>query len=298
MPPSAVPPPTPEEVLAECARHARNLTAGDFSSARELYRLTDAQQYPAAIAAFAEAFGTMAVKLEARELALAETVAQLQRDLKLRADFTFIFINTILIISGYVFLVMLGRLFREQAELLSRLTEFATLMSALALMRRVDIPRREFGLNLDGWWQSLTESLAVSTLLIGILFAVRAACIQSGTAFHGEPLLTGAYLTWFIPCYLLVAPLQEFLMRGITQTAFQRVMQGRHHTAWAIILSSVLFAVVHLQYSVKFAVLAFIPSVIWGILYQRRPTLLGVSVSHFLVGSAVLALGFWDLLSA
>ena len=58
-------------------------------------------------------------------------------------------------------------------------------------------------------------------------------------------------------------------------------------------ISNALFASAHLHLSLSFAILAFFPGLIWGALFARQQSLLGVCVSHLLCGwFAFLVLGF------
>lgn len=48
-----------------------------------------------------------------------------------------------------------------------------------------------------------------------------------------------------------------------------------------------MFSVNHLHLSFLFALLAFIPGLFWGVLFHRRPNLVGPTLSHFVVGGYV-----------
>ena len=53
-------------------------------------------------------------------------------------------------------------------------------------------------------------------------------------------------------------------------------------------LSSLLFATTHLHLSTAFAVVTLVPSIFRGLLYARQRTLVGVCVSHVVIGLWVI----------
>lgn len=65
--------------MAQLARLAHALSEGDYTKVDDLFQMTKAGSYPPEITALAEAFGLMAVKVEAREFSLEEKNAQLAR---------------------------------------------------------------------------------------------------------------------------------------------------------------------------------------------------------------------------
>lgn len=101
----------------------------------------------------------------------------------------------------------------------------------------------------------------------------------------------------FFWTYTLLAPLQEFLMRGVLQSSVERILSGRHRTAWAVVTTAVLFGACHTTYSVPFALITVGAGLVWGWLYTRHRNLAGITLSHIIVGQAFILTGFWDRLA-
>ena len=99
-------------------------------------------------------------------------------------------------------------------------------------------------------------------------------------------------LDWTFAAYLVVATLQEFLARGVCLTSIERNISGRYAAPAVIILSALVFGLPHMTFSVSFAAWSLAGGVIWGILYMRHRTILGVSISHYLVGTMAFLCGF------
>lgn len=68
-----------EGVIHCIIKHAGQICRGVYENSDELFQYTSGEDYPWQIANLAEAFGLMAVKLEARELKLSQTIEELKK---------------------------------------------------------------------------------------------------------------------------------------------------------------------------------------------------------------------------
>ncbi len=131
-----------------------------------------------------------------------------------------------------------------------------------------------------------------------ILFAaLKVVLTRSGMAFHGQPLLTTDVFDMFFFLYLVFAPVQEFLTRGVFQSAIERILTGPHATRMAIITTSLLFSAVHTTFSLPFALVSLFASLYWGHLFARYRTLAGPALSHVMLGVLFMLFGFWEPLA-
>ena len=86
--------------------------------------------------------------------------------------------------------------------------------------------------------------------------------------------------------YALFTPAQEFITRGALQSSLQMFVgdETRGKLWSAILLSNLMFAAAHSHTSFGLAVAVLVSGLFWGWLYAKQRSLLGVSVSHFLIG--------------
>ncbi len=84
--------------------------------------------------------------------------------------------------------------------------------------------------------------------------------------------------------YAAFSPVQEFIARGGIQTAFQKLMISKHNILIAILISNMIFSITHLHLSTATALVVIIPGLFWGWLYSRHTTLIGVCISHIIIG--------------
>lgn len=296
--------------VAVLTEHAREIIAGSFKNVDRIFSLTDKKKHSPEIAELAETFGLMSVKVEAREFALEQTIAELREkktDLenanRIRTQLASIFISVVLLITFYTFaLGFLNSGFISRHEFLagikdyiSRGLEIITLLIVIRMIIMSRLPLRDFGVTLSGWKRSSLEALAVSAVVIGVLFGFKilANAYYPGL-FHERELIRLEYFDYTYIVYLIVAPLQEFITRGTVQSTLARLFAGRASGFLAIVVTSFLFGSLHVYSSINLAIVALLTSWLWGWMYNRQKNLIGVSLSHFLIGDMAGLMGYWN----
>ena len=97
--------------------------------------------------------------------------------------------------------------------------------------------------------------------------------------------------------YLPACFVQEFLTRGIAQTSIEFGIEHKHKNIIAVIIASCIFGAIHITTSFEFALVSLILSCCWGYLYSRHRTIVGVAISHYLIGMFAWTLNFWNYLT-
>ncbi|HET7839741.1 MAG TPA: CPBP family intramembrane glutamic endopeptidase, partial [Rectinemataceae bacterium] len=167
-------------------------------------------------------------------------------------------------------------------------------------------PPSAFGLTLRGAGRVILEAIGWTLPLIALLVAFKLVLILFVPGFRGRGLIDpadlvarlgkgelGLYLL-FLLLYTLFSPIQEFIARGCIQSSFRNFLPDTRRSIWiSIILSNLLFSMAHSHLNLGFAIVAFVPGLFWGWMYERQRSLLGVCVSHVLLGDlAIYVLGF------
>lgn len=297
------------EAMLILTEHTREIVAGKYTNIDRLFSLTDKNNNAPEIAELAEAFGMMSVKVEARELRLEQIIeelrqnqAKLEHSNQVRAQMGVIFISVVLMITVYTFVLgLLGSNLGISPELAasikgwsSRVIEISALLLVIRMIIKSGLPRRSFGLTLVNWKRSTIEALSVSAIVIGALFAFKIALnAYSPGTFKEQKLINLDYFNYSYVTYIMVAPLQEFIARGTVQGSLQRLFAGRYSTFLAIVVTSFLFGSLHVVSSLHLALAALLTGFIWGWMYSRQKNLVGVSLSHFLIGNVAGLLGYW-----
>ncbi len=161
-------------------------------------------------------------------------------------------------------------------------------------VRHQPLPLRSLGLTTQGARESLREAAVVTLGLVAACVALRV-----GPALRGEPwLVWGSVASYsrgefalFLLAYGPHCFLQEFVARGVIQTSLERLLPADAGPLAPVLVTSVLFGVFHLYVSPSFALITFVVSALFGLFYERRRTLVGVTAVHAALGLASVAVG-------
>ncbi|MBP8979278.1 CPBP family intramembrane metalloprotease [Candidatus Dojkabacteria bacterium] len=147
--------------------------------------------------------------------------------------------------------------------------------------RLTGVTNAELGITKNKWKESIKDIIPFTLLLIVITIVLRTFGFQ-----RFNPTET----IYFYLFYLFISsPVQEFLYRSVfkyfeTKKLFSPVV--------ALILSSVLYSFVHIIYKDIFLLLiTLVIGIIWYTVYGKTKNLLGVSISHAVLGILTIALG-------
>lgn len=164
----------------------------------------------------------------------------------------------------------------------------------VVMIRQSRLPIHFFGLSTRNWKPAVRESLLWSTIIIAVLIAVKWSLIQyvprysELTVFKFDP-THQKYLAFNFALYGLHSPIQEFIARGVLQGSLQHFFRGKHITFRAIVISNALFSATHVHLlGGLLGVIVFVPGLFWGWLYSRHENLIGVSISHIMIGWTAL----------
>jgi membrane protease YdiL (CAAX protease family) len=168
-----------------------------------------------------------------------------------------------------------------------------------------------YGLNRKNWFNNSVVAISLTIPLMLLILIIKWALITFIPSLQGIRLFdpgaifkkgTNFYLSTYLSslfAYALFCPLQEFIIRGGIQTSLENFFdkEQKKSTWLAILVSNLLFASAHSHTSPGFALSAFIPGLFWGWLYARQRSLIGVGISHVLLGVwAAFIVGFQNII--
>lgn len=188
----------------------------------------------------------------------------------------------------------------------------AVFMSAIMLMmKRSPFPFRFFGVTLHGWRASVKDALFWSIVFcIGLTIAKSIWVSAQGlsSVFQVADMFSryddngqldiGTYALFFV-LYAIFCPVQELICRCGSQAPIYALLKGsqRQRHVISILTSNLLFAASHSHLNATFVLATFLPGLFWGWLFTRHKSIVGVSVSHALIGGyALFALGIEEFL--
>lgn len=163
--------------------------------------------------------------------------------------------------------------------------------SSAWLIKETGYPLSFYGLTLEKWKRHAWEGFVFTLPFLALVVLIKFVLIKNISVFAELPLFVfvgpGQSLTsylWILGVYLLLTPAQELIARGFLQSCLRNFFHGRYKIFFAIFMANVFFEMVHIVHALSFAVSAFCFGLFWGYLYERQKSLIGVSVSHALLG--------------
>ena len=162
-------------------------------------------------------------------------------------------------------------------------------LGLIFMIRHSDLPIQIIGLTSKGWRPAVKESLIWSVVIISFMIGAKWLIITEVPKYQHLPLfdfdLSKQSIGLNFILYTLHSPIQEFVARGVLQGSLQHFFSGRNVVFRAIIISNALFSATHVHLMEGLlGVIVFIPGLFWGWLYSRHNSLIGVSISHMLIG--------------
>jgi membrane protease YdiL (CAAX protease family) len=166
-------------------------------------------------------------------------------------------------------------------------------------INRSGYPLSFFGLTCKGTKRAIIESLLCTIPIALFLLGFKWTLYHLFSQYKGLPLfhfpqLLQMHLSlteWGAMTlgYILLVPIQSLMVNGVLQGALTHFFTGPKKAWAAIFLSNLVFSTLHLQFSLLIAAIVFLLGCTWGWLYMRHQTIVGISLSHILIG-------FWGLL--
>jgi CRP-like cAMP-binding protein/membrane protease YdiL (CAAX protease family) len=177
----------------------------------------------------------------------------------------------------------------NQATLVSTLIVIIFSGVLYLMTRQSRLPLSQYGLTTKNWRPALNESLRWSGFIILLMILAKWFLIENVTRYQNLPLFdfdpTKEGVAFNFILYGLHCPVQEFIARGVLQGSLQRFFSGKNVTARAILVSNALFSATHIHImGGLLGIIVFVPGLFWGWLYSKHDNLLGVSISHVLIG--------------
>jgi len=165
---------------------------------------------------------------------------------------------------------------------------------------RFQIPLSDLGCTLADWRYALMDSLKLTFPVLLAMIGVKWLLITTVGAYNHEPLFhpfgvlnpharaqaTGSLILLLSAIYAIFACVQEILARGIVQNLiYQQFQTYRTDARWpAILLANLVFIATHVHVSVALAFLVLPMGLLWGWLFSRHQSLVGIIVSHVVIG--------------
>lgn len=210
--------------------------------------------------------------------------------------------------SAIIHLMMLFALFINISKVVvSNAEEFPTLnvmfpsisilafgASAVWLIKTSDYPLSFYGLTLEKWHKYALEGFLWSIPFLVFITLLKWGLIYFVNEFEDLKVFDSPFkhvstgdILFYVGMYVILVPLQELVARGFLQSCFRNFFQGPYRAFYAILTANLFFEMPHTIHNLSFAIATFCFGFFWGYMFERQKSLVGVCVSHALVGAWV-----------
>jgi hypothetical protein len=238
---------------------------------------------------------TISERLRATNTSLTQSLREKLEEEQLRNRFGHFFVMVIMVFG--VLSVGTALLSGQMSPVQEVAASWAYMLTFLGPVvyyfnRSRDIALSDVGLSLSNWPQQVSEGVTAAALLTFVMIPVKTQFYAEDALFSFRTMQSySTLLFWvFFALYLPHCFLQEFLARGLIQGSLHRFMTDSPN--WVpVIVAAFLFGIGHVHYSYGFAGVTFVTSLLFGWLYMRHRSLVGVTLMHYLSGLSAMALG-------
>ncbi len=257
----------------------------------ECYRLSK-DRFEGLAASIPSFFASFSKTLYAR---LTEGYRALQKSMDQRIALTAILQKLLFLLCFYCLAFVLITSYLPvsrfmQVSLCIRAVEIFAFLLVMTQLHKVDITMRDIGFTKKNLGRSLIETAVVLVPFLAGMIGTKALMVSNGIHLYGETLFSGQ-INYVFYLYPLVVLIQEFLMRSIF-LMMERFLASKHPAVSAVVLSTLVFSLLHLFISLDYYVITIFLGLIWGFLFARQRNISGVLLFHFCVGLLGGFLGF------
>ena len=172
------------------------------------------------------------------------------------------------------------------ADFMTRGVELLGLIMLVFILRRTSLTWRDLGVTTHEPGKTVRTALIVAACTFVFLCGLKAVCrlIDPGCFEPDAPFFDISRFGLRQILYIFTAGIQEFLARSVMQGNLKRITVGKHTALLAILLSSLIFAALHIHFGFLFMVGAAILAGLEGILYEKQQNIFGVWIVHWVFG--------------
>jgi CRP/FNR family transcriptional regulator, cyclic AMP receptor protein len=158
------------------------------------------------------------------------------------------------------------------------------------MMKSTPYSWSDYGFTLNNWKSCLADSLLKTFGFILLITVIK--WILTETSLVPAPLFAFPYFRRYsfllaiaiAGTYSVFCILQEIILRAL-QHSLIHFLTGRYAKIRTIATTTLIAAATHLHMkSLVFPLLIIVPNILWCLLYDKHKSLLGVTVSHILIG--------------
>ena len=169
---------------------------------------------------------------------------------------------------------------------MSLMIEGMSVLMFVIILKMTSFSIRDIGLRIANARATFVPAVWITVTVGAALVVGKWILLQLVPGFFPE---NAPFWDWSVATpadliYPLTVVLQEFLARGVMQESLNRIFIGRHAAAVSILVSALVFGVLHIAYGLPYMVGASLLLGVLGILYHKQGNIWGLCIIHYVLG--------------
>lgn len=178
--------------------------------------------------------------------------------------------------------------------IITQMVHLAGFILFFFVRRQTPLTTQEMGLSTKNLRPALVTNIIISIVGLALMVVAKIILINLNVGYfpEGVPFVDWSQFEMTAIIYPATVVMQEFLTRGVVHENLRRIFSGKHREVLALLVSSLIFSVLHVHMGFAYMIGAGILLSGLGALYLRHKTIWGVCVTHYVLGIAGALLGW------
>ncbi len=223
-------------------------------------------------------------------------VTEVEKLHRQRRESSTVFAVLMICVCSYLFLWSLLRYLNIEPPgwVMNIMIEAISVVMFIIILKTTSFSIKDIGLRVTNPKGTFVPDISITLGGFALLVLGKVVLLRVAPGFfpQGAPFWDWSVGTFADVIYPLTVVLQEFLARGVMQENLRRIFTGRHATAMSIVVSSLVFGVLHIAYGFAFMVGATLLLGVLGIFYHKQGNIWGLCIIHYVLGEAATFLRY------
>lgn len=227
---------------------------------------------------------------------LFSDVTELARLHRQRHEASIVFSLVMICVCVYIFLWSILRYIGVQppTKVMTLLIEAISVTMFVIILKTTSFSIRDIGLRVTDAKATFLPDILITAAGLAAFVAIKLLLLRAAPGFFpaGAPFWDFSVLGWSDLGYPLTVVLQEFLARGVMQENLRRIFDGKHAGALSIVVSALVFGVLHVAHGLPYMIAATLLLGALGVLYHKQGNIWGLCIVHYVLAESAVVLRF------
>lgn len=227
---------------------------------------------------------------------LFSDVTEIARLNRQRRESSTIFAVLMICVCLYLFLWSLLRYLDAEPPgwVMNLMIEAISVVMFVIILKTTSFSIRDIGLRVTNARATFLPDILITIVGTVVLILGKVVLLRVAPDFfpEGAPFWDWSVGTPADIIYPLTVILQEFLARGVMQENLKRIFTGKYAGAMSIVVSALVFGVLHIAYGLPYMLGATLLLGVLGVFYHKQGNIWGLCIIHYVLGEVATFLRY------